>query len=75
MIEHNYSPDVVLPHGSYLINLGNPDSYVSEYFYALSLIPISEKRQKSYDCFLDDLRRCESLGLKYYNFQFVPSGW
>lgn len=53
MIEHNYSPDVVLPHGSYLINLGNPDS---------------EKRQKSYDCFLDDLRRCESLSLKYYNF-------
>ncbi|KXN87179.1 putative endonuclease 4 [Leucoagaricus sp. SymC.cos] len=53
MIEHKYSPDVVLPHGSYLINLGNPDQ---------------EKREKSYECFIDDLKRCESLGLKYYNF-------
>ncbi|KAF5347887.1 hypothetical protein D9756_010143 [Leucocoprinus leucothites] len=56
MVQHKYSSDVVLPHGSYLINLGNPDS---------------EKRQKSYDCFLDDLKRCESLGLKYYNFQYA----
>ncbi|KAJ3565581.1 hypothetical protein NP233_g7543 [Leucocoprinus birnbaumii] len=53
MTEHNYTSDVVLPHGSYLINLGNPDL---------------EKRQKSYDCFIDDLKRCELLGLKYYNF-------
>lgn len=28
MDEHKYSPDVILPHGSYLINLGNPDKYV-----------------------------------------------
>lgn len=29
----------------------------------------SEKREKSYQCFLDDLQRCEQLGLLLYNFQ------
>ncbi|KAJ7119140.1 xylose isomerase-like protein [Mycena epipterygia] len=53
LIEHGYDPRHILPHGSYLINLGNPDA---------------GKRQKSYDCFLDDLKRCESLGLLLYNF-------
>ncbi|KAF6747645.1 xylose isomerase-like protein [Ephemerocybe angulata] len=53
MKEYGYGPKHVLPHGNYLINLGNPDA---------------AKRAKSYDCFLDDLRRCEALGLKYYNF-------
>ncbi|KAJ6567064.1 xylose isomerase-like protein [Mycena capillaripes] len=53
LTEHGYDPRHILPHGSYLINLGNPDA---------------EKRQKSYDCFLDDLKRCESLGLLLYNF-------
>ncbi|EDR06513.1 uncharacterized protein LACBIDRAFT_251065, partial [Laccaria bicolor S238N-H82] len=53
MKEYGYSPNVVLPHGSYLINLGNPDA---------------DKRKKSYDCFLDDLKRCEQLGLTLYNF-------
>ncbi|OBZ69274.1 putative endonuclease 4 [Grifola frondosa] len=48
-----YSPTHILPHGSYLVNLGNPDQ---------------EKREKSYQCFLDDLRRCEELGLLLYNF-------
>ncbi|KAH8824373.1 xylose isomerase-like protein [Flagelloscypha sp. PMI_526] len=51
--EHNYSPSLILPHGSYLVNLGNPDA---------------EKRAKSYTCFLDDLKRCEQLGLELYNF-------
>ncbi|CAL1705842.1 unnamed protein product [Somion occarium] len=51
--EFGYSPDHILPHGSYLVNLGNPDE---------------EKRQKSYECFLDELQRCEELGLKLYNF-------
>ncbi|KAF5318891.1 hypothetical protein D9611_014726 [Ephemerocybe angulata] len=37
-----------LPHGNYLINLGNPDA---------------AKKAKSYECFVDDLRRCEALGL------------
>ncbi|KAJ6630382.1 xylose isomerase-like protein [Mycena sp. CBHHK59/15] len=53
LVEHGFNPSHILPHGSYLINLGNPDA---------------EKRQKSYDCFLDDLKRCESLGLTLYNF-------
>ncbi|KAI1791074.1 AP endonuclease [Ganoderma leucocontextum] len=48
-----YSASHVLPHGSYLVNLGNPDK---------------EKREKSYACFLDDLKRCEELGLQLYNF-------
>lgn len=50
-----YSPSHILPHGSYLVNLGNPDS---------------DKREKSYQCFLDDLKRCEELGLRLYNFQY-----
>ncbi|KAG1899756.1 xylose isomerase-like protein [Suillus fuscotomentosus] len=53
MQEFGYSPKHVLPHGSYLVNLGNPDG---------------EKRQKSFNCFLDDLQRCEQLGLELYNF-------
>ncbi|KAG9313328.1 xylose isomerase-like protein [Chiua virens] len=53
MIEFGYDPKHVLPHGSYLINLANPDK---------------AKREKSYECFLDDLQRCERLGLMYYNF-------
>ncbi|PCH37672.1 AP endonuclease [Wolfiporia cocos MD-104 SS10] len=48
-----YSPAHVLLHGSYLINLGNPDH---------------QKREKSFQCFLDDLKRCEQLGLHLYNF-------
>ncbi|KAG6830556.1 hypothetical protein H0H87_007664 [Tephrocybe sp. NHM501043] len=53
LAEYGYSSSVILPHGSYLINLGNPDP---------------EKREKSYTCFLDDLKRCEELGLELYNF-------
>ncbi|KAK7032084.1 DNA-(apurinic or apyrimidinic site) lyase [Paramarasmius palmivorus] len=53
MKDLNYDPKHVLPHGSYLINLGNPDP---------------EKREKSYECFLDDLKRCDELGLLLYNF-------
>ncbi|KAI0685051.1 xylose isomerase-like protein [Cytidiella melzeri] len=48
-----YDRKHILPHGSYLVNLGNPDA---------------EKREKSYVCFLDDLKRCEQLGLLLYNF-------
>ncbi|KAG6911420.1 hypothetical protein DXG01_016517 [Tephrocybe rancida] len=54
MNEYGYSSSVILPHGNYLINLGNPDL---------------DKREKSYACFLDDLKRCEELGLTLYNFQ------
>ena len=56
MVMHKFEAKHVLPHGSYLINLGNPDI---------------EKRTKSYDAFLDDLKRCELLGLDLYNFHPV----
>ncbi|QCD53357.1 deoxyribonuclease IV [Campylobacter sp. RM16192] len=47
------SPDHVLPHNSYLINLGHFDN---------------EKRQISIDAFLDEISRVEELGLKMINF-------
>ncbi len=43
----------ILPHDSYLINLGHPEE---------------EKLQKSRDAFLDEMQRCEQLGLKLLNF-------
>lgn len=52
MKKNNYTPDVVLPHDGYLINLGNPDA---------------EKRKKSLNAFIDEMKRCEQLGLKYIN--------
>lgn len=42
----------VLPHGQYFINLANPEV---------------EKAQKAYDSLIDDLRRCEQLGIGFYN--------
>ena len=47
------APDYVLPHDSYLINLGHPEP---------------EALEKSRDAFLDELQRCEQLGLKLLNF-------
>jgi deoxyribonuclease-4 len=46
-------PKHILPHDSYLINLGHPDS---------------DKRAKSLDSFVDELKRCEILGLDRLNF-------
>ncbi|PFH32183.1 endonuclease IV APN [Besnoitia besnoiti] len=46
-------PMHILPHGSYLINLANPDS---------------AKRKVSYNAFLDDLKRCEQVGVHRYVF-------
>jgi len=48
-----FSPDGVLPHDSYLINLGHPEE---------------EKREKSLNAFKDEIKRVEQLGLKYLNF-------
>lgn len=45
--------DFILPHDSYLINLGQPED---------------ESLQKSRDAFLDEMKRCEQLGLKMLNF-------
>ena len=47
------SPKHVLPHDSYLINLGSPDI---------------EKLEKSREAFIDELRRCDLLGLELLNF-------
>ena len=46
----------ILPHDSYLINLGHPDR---------------EGMEKSRAAFLDEMRRCELLGLKMLNFHPV----
>lgn len=48
-----FTPDVILPHDSYLINLGSPEP---------------EKLEKSREAFLDEVRRCEQLGLTMLNF-------
>jgi deoxyribonuclease-4 len=47
------APRHVLPHDSYLINLGHPDT---------------EKREKSVQALLDEARRAEQLGLAFLNF-------
>ncbi len=46
-------PKHVLPHDSYLINLGHPEV---------------EKLEKSREAFIDELERCEQLGLELLNF-------
>lgn len=51
--ELGYTADYILPHDSYLINLGNPDQ---------------EALEKSRQAFLDEMQRCEQLGLKLLNF-------
>ena len=51
--ECGYTPDMILPHDSYLINLGSPDA---------------EKLAKSREAFLDEMRRCEQLGPTMLNF-------
>ncbi|QLL30571.1 hypothetical protein HG536_0A03890 [Torulaspora globosa] len=51
--QYGYNPLTdVLPHGQYFINLANPDL---------------EKAEKAYDSLIDDLRRCEQLGVGLYN--------
>ncbi len=46
-------PKHILPHDSYLINLGHPED---------------EKLEKSRNAFVDELQRCELLGLDRLNF-------
>ncbi|MCQ2283853.1 MAG: deoxyribonuclease IV [Bacteroidales bacterium] len=47
------SADYILPHDSYLINLGQPEA---------------EALEKSRNSFLEEMKRCEQLGLKMLNF-------
>ena len=51
--EFGYEAKHILPHDSYLINLGHPDP---------------DGLQKSREAFLDEMQRCEQLGLDRLNF-------
>lgn len=51
--DNGFSPDYILPHDSYLINLGNADP---------------EKRSRSLASFKEEMARASRLGLKYVNF-------
>ena len=53
MAEAGYSAAQVLPHDSYLINLGHPDE---------------DGLEKSRESFFEEMRRCELLGLDRLNF-------
>ncbi len=53
LIKVGIAPEHVLPHDSYLINLGHPEA---------------EPLQKSRNAFLDEMQRCEQLGLTLLNF-------
>ncbi len=53
MEQYGYTPEQVLPHDSYLINLGHPER---------------EAREKSLNAFIDELERCHQLGLTLLNF-------
>ena len=58
--EHGYdAASHILPHGSYLVNLANPEP---------------EAAAKAYAGFIDDIHRCEALGIKYYNFHPGTTG-
>jgi len=51
--KYGYKAGQILPHDSYLINLGHPEK---------------EALQKSRDAFLDEMQRCEQLGIDRLNF-------
>jgi len=51
--KYGYTPSQILPHDSYLINLGNPDR---------------DALEKSRNAFLDEMVRCQQLGLDRLNF-------
>ena len=51
--KYGFLPEYILPHDSYLINLGHPEK---------------EGLEKSRAAFFDEMQRCEQLGLKLLNF-------
>jgi len=51
--QHGFDMDQILPHDSYLINLGHPET---------------EKLEKSRAAFIDEMQRCQQLGLTRLNF-------
>ena len=50
--KYGYTPEHILPHDGYLINMGNPDP---------------EKRKNAVAAFTDEMFRCQFLGLKLLN--------
>ena len=48
-LDFGFLPEQILPHGSYLINLASSDP---------------ELKEKSYAGMLEELKRCERLGIK-----------
>ena len=51
--KYHYKPEQILPHDSYLINLGHPED---------------EGLEKSRTAFIDEMMRCQQLGLTLLNF-------
>lgn len=51
--KYGYGPGQILPHDSYLINLGHP---------------VEDALDKSREAFIDEMQRCERLGLTLLNF-------
>ena len=51
-MEHKFPAHLILPHGSYLMNCGSSDSAILD---------------KSRATLLDEVQRCERLGILYYN--------
>ncbi|XP_043918297.1 endonuclease 4 homolog isoform X2 [Protopterus annectens] len=51
--KHKFRADLILPHGSYLLNCGSPNQVTFK---------------KSCTMLVDELHRCEQLGLKMFNF-------
>ncbi|HBY4817634.1 TPA: deoxyribonuclease IV [Klebsiella pneumoniae] len=51
--KYHFGPRQILPHDSYLINLGHP---------------VEEALEKSRDAFIDEMTRCQQLGLTLLNF-------
>lgn len=49
----SFRDTLIMPHGSYLVNLGDADE---------------QKWSRSFEVFLDDVKRCEQLGIALYNF-------
>ncbi|WP_415720164.1 deoxyribonuclease IV [Photobacterium ganghwense] len=51
--QYGFGPESILPHDSYLINLGAPEA---------------DKLEKSRAAFIDEMERCQQLGLTLLNF-------
>jgi deoxyribonuclease-4 len=51
--DNGFLPEMIMPHDSYLINLGHPET---------------EGLEKSREAFNDEMLRCQQLGLKLLNF-------